>query len=334
MGSQVNVMDSSKAKDQDRMVLLADRMPYQSALQLLQGLAVIETASSPSEHDILEKVEKCDAIIVWRGRISRKVIETGGNLKIIAERGVGVDNIDLKAATEKGVYVTNVPGVNTVAVAEHTLGLILALSKNIRWADAFVKAGNWIKEDIPEVTFELRGKTLGLIGLGKIGSEVSRFATSLGMKVQSYDPYVNKDYASKVGVELVDLETLLRSADVVSVHATLSNETRGLIGEEELKLMKKSSILINTSRSQIIVNEALYRALNEGWIRAAGLDVFPKEPIDPKDPLLSLSNILLTPHIAGMPARPKAAFGAANEVARILRGDPPLHPVNRIPVRE
>ena len=313
-----------------RKVLLAEPINYKQALRPLEGLAAIETATSFHEDDILENAYACDAIIVWRTRISRKVIEAASKLKIIAERGVGVDHIDVKAATEKGIYVTNIPGVNTVAVAEHTLGLILALSKMIPWSDGFIKARRWGTEEIPEVAFELRGRTLGVIGLGKIGSEVSRIADSFGMKILAYDPYVQKDHAVAVGAELVDLQTLLRSSDIVSVHVSLTSETGNMLDEEEFKIMKKSAIVVNTSRAGIIDKEALYRALREKWINAAGLDVFPQEPLDPRDPLLSLDNVALTPHIAGMPARPKAALEAAEEVARVLQGKPPLHPVNRI----
>lgn len=320
-------------KHKNHKVLLTEDDVCEEAIKILEDVAEVKLASSPNEEDILKEIKDADALLVWRAHIGKKIINAGDRLKIIAIRGVGSPYIDYDAATSRGIFVTNVPGGNAISVAEHTFALILTLAKGIIWADEYTRSGNWGKTEIFEgrtgVGFELYGKILGIIGLGSIGYEVAKRARAFGMNILAYDPYVSKERADNVNAQLVDLETLLRMSDIVTIHVPLSSETTGMIGEKQLKMMKKTSILVNTSRGNVIDEKALYKALKEGWIASAGIDVYEKEPPDINNPIFKLENVIFTPHIAGLPARAHVAVLAAQQIVRFLRGELPINVVNK-----
>lgn len=216
-------------------------------------------------------------------------------MKIIARHGVGYDNVDIETATQEGICVTNTPAVNAQAVAEYTFGLILSLTRKITSADTVMKSGGWRKKEYWGI--ELKGKIMGIIGFGHIGSKVAILAKGFGMRVLACDPYVSQNKASPVGVELVDMDSPLVKSDVVSLHVNLSEQTKGLIGKRELARMKKRAYLINVARGEVVDEKALYEALKNGSIAGAALDVFKEEPLLDYS-IVKLPHVLATPHIA------------------------------------
>ncbi|MEM3547285.1 MAG: phosphoglycerate dehydrogenase [Candidatus Bathyarchaeia archaeon] len=237
-----------------------------------------------------------DGIVLGTDKITKEVLTGDVRVRIIARHGVGVDNIDLQAATEKRIVVTYTPGANAESVAEHTIGLMLALSRRIVEAHMLMKSGGWTKFEL--IGFDLKGRTLGIIGLGSIGSRVAEIAKTFGMRILAYDPFVDRSKADRLGVELTSLEAVLKESDFVSIHASLTSETRGLIGERELRLMKPTAFLVNTARGAIVDENALVKALRENWIAGAALDVYSEEPLPREHPLRKMENTILTPHIA------------------------------------
>jgi D-3-phosphoglycerate dehydrogenase len=235
-----------------------------------------------------------DALIVRsRTKVTREVIESAKNLKVIGRQGVGLDNIDLQAANERGISVVNTPEALTESVAELTLGLMLSLARDIPRADKGMKEGVWLKGKLRQV--ELSGRTLGILGLGKIGARVAELCKGLGMPVIYWSRNRKLDIEEKVGLLYVNFDDLFRKADILSIHLALTPETEGMVGERELSLMKHSAFLINTARGAVVDEEALYKALKDGKLAGAGLDVFAQEPY--KGKLGELPNMVLTPHI-------------------------------------
>ena len=229
-----------------------------------------------------------------RTKVTQEVIEAANKLKIIARAGVGVDNVDVQAATEKGIMVVNAPESTSITVAEHTMGIILALARKISIADKSVKDGKWEKNKF--MGMELAGKTLGIVGMGRIGSQVAARCKAFAMEILVSDPLITESTASKLGVSIVDLETLLKNSDVITIHVPLTAETKHFISMNEFNLMKENAFIVNCARGGIINEDDLYDALSQGKIGGAGLDVFEKEP--PEDnPLLTLDNLVATPHI-------------------------------------
>jgi len=279
------------------------------------------------EEELIEVIPRADAMVVdGRTRVTAKVIDAATRLKVIARTGVGLDNIDLDAATKKGVYVVFSPYAETEAVAEHTIALMLALSRSIVVADRETRKGNyWFRNRV--LATELSGKILGIIGLGRIGCRVAQIASrGFNMRVLAYDPYVSNERARECNAELVSLEELLKVADLVTIHAALTKETYHLINEDRLKLMKRTAFLINTARGAIVDEKALYKALIEGWIAGAALDVFEGEPnLDPNNPLFKLENVVLTPHIAGYTKEAAERVGRelGECIKKVLNGEVP-----------
>jgi D-3-phosphoglycerate dehydrogenase len=260
--------------------------------------AEIICAPEISEENLSDKVKDCDGILYMQTMsypITRKIIESGNKLKFIQSAGVGYELIDLTAATDNKVVVMNIPAATTVSVAEHTVALILACAKNLIQIHQSTVKGQW---RIGALGIELRNKNLGIIGFGRIGQEVAKIMKGFEMNLFVYDPFVKEKDIKKFGGKKVDLDTLLKGSDVVSIHAPLMKETYGLINEEKLNLMKNTAILVNTARGELVDEDALYKALNDGKIRCAGLDVFREEPVNVNNPLLSLENIVLSPHMA------------------------------------
>jgi len=245
------------------------------------------------EDELVEKVHDVDAWIAGVDEITAKVISAANNLKIICRYGVGVDNVDLREATKRGIIVTNTPDANSDAVADLTIGLILAVARWIPQADKAVKEGKWDRF----FGYSVYDKTLGIIGMGKIGIKVMQRAQGFKMKIIYSDPRKNYE-AEKMGARKVDLDELLREADFISIHTPLTSKTKYLIGESELSKMRSTSFLINTARGKLVDEIALYRYLKEKKIAGAAVDVYSKEPPG-ESPLLSLDNVVTTPHIGG-----------------------------------
>ncbi len=244
------------------------------------------------EKEVMERVKEIDAYIAGLDDITAKAIEAADKLKVISKYGAGVDNIDIEVATKKKIVVTNTPGVNTEAVADLTSGLILAVARKIPQADASTKKGEW-KKFFGTAVY---GKTLGIVGMGRIGKAVTRRAKGFGMKIIYWDCRREINIEKEAQVEYVNFKTLLQKSDFVSLHLPLTKETRGLIGKEELKLMKPTAFLINTARGPIVNENALCECLRSKVIAGAAVDTYSNQP--PKDsPLLSLNNIVTTPHM-------------------------------------
>jgi D-3-phosphoglycerate dehydrogenase len=283
-----------------------------------------------SEDEIIELARDADAVLNCYAKMPARVIQNLGRCRIIARYGIGVDNVDLAAATAAKILVTNVPDYCIDEVSDHALALLLALARRIAAADAAVKAGAWDVGAHAGIR-RLRGRTLGLLGFGKIARALASKAQPLGMKVIVHDPYLAPEEIARHGAEAAGLETLLAQADAVSIHVPLSPETRNLIGERELKRMKPAAFLINTSRGGIVDEEALAAALNENRLGGAALDVLGIEPPPADHPLRRAPNIILTPHLAFYSRESviELQTKAAEEVARALKGEPPRSPVNR-----
>lgn len=308
-------------------ILITERL-VDEAIALLRSEHDVEVREGLSQAELASEVGAYDALIVRsRSRVTCEVLERAPRLKLIARAGTGVDNIDVDAATRQGVMVINVPNGNVVAVAEHTLALMLALARHIPRADAALRAGRWAKGALEGV--EISGKTLGIIGLGRIGTEVAKRALALGMRVIASDPLVSPEYAGEIGVALLPMERLLAESDFISIHVPGAPSTRKLIGAAELAMVKPGCRIVNCARGGILDEEALLQALDAGRVAGAALDVFEHEPaVDER--LRRDERIVLTPHIAGSTAESRVRVGmeVAHEVLRVLRGQPPMHPVN------
>ena len=270
----------------------------ENALRDLRNIADVVTTDSNNEETLAREAEDADLIITCYAGITARVIESARKLKGIVKYGVGVDNIDLEAATMKGILVVNCPDYGSDTIAEHAFALMLCLAKKIIPVNKVMGEKAWIWPSPEFMGTDLLGKTLGLIGFGKIGRAMARKASAFGMKIIVYDPYVSADLVKEFDAEFVSLDTLLRRSDVVSIHCVLTPETRELIGGKEFRMMKKTAFLIDVSRGAIIDEEAMLKALKENWIAGAGLDVFVNEPLMPGHPLLESDNVILTPHLA------------------------------------
>ena len=283
-----------------------------------------------TEDDLLDAVADADGLLVRQAEISARVIAAAKRCKVIGRYGVGVDNVDLQAATEKGIMVVNVPDYCQEEVSDHALALLFACARRVVSRDRRVRAGEW-DVGAREPVFRMRGKTLGLLGLGSIARTLARKVSGFGLRLIAFDPFVDADAARELGVELVDLERLFREADYLSIHAPLTDDTRHIVNEERLKAMKPTAIVVNTSRGPLIDETALVRALREGWIASAGLDVYEKEPPPADSPLRELPNVVLTDHAAwySEEAVVELQRKAAAEVARVLTGQPPRNLVNK-----
>jgi D-3-phosphoglycerate dehydrogenase len=263
-----------------------------------------------------EALQAADGMIVRSGtRLTAELLESPGRLRAIVRAGVGVDNIDVAAATRKGIVVMNTPGGNTVSTAEQTITLLMGLARHLPAADASVRQGKWERSKF--VGAQLAGKTLGIIGLGRVGREVARRVIGLDMRVVGFDPFLAPDKAAQLGIESVaDLDQLLPRCDFLTVHTPLTVETQNLLGARELALMKRGSYVLNCARGGIINEEALADALRSGQIAGAALDVFVQEPPPPDHPLVTLPNVVLTPHLGASTV--EAQVSVAREAAQLL----------------
>ncbi len=308
-------------------ILIAETLAA-GAVKLLQqqpGWDII--VSNPKEY--AQHLGKADALIVRSAvTVNGTVLSSAPKLKVIGRAGVGVDNVDLPAATSAGVLVMNTPGGNSVSVAEHTLALMLSLARSIPAASASTKSGKWEKKKF--LGTELRGKTLGIVGLGSIGREVVKRATAFDMRVIANDPYVNSQTAHDVGVDLVDLSTLYASSDYITLHTALTPESNRMLSREAFAKMKPGVRIINCARGELIDQEALREAMESGKVAGAALDVFEKEPPAPDDPLLKMEALVATPHIGGSTEEAQETVGIriAEQIVEYLQNGAALHAVN------
>lgn len=298
-------------------VLISDKLAKEGVdiLKSAGGITVdCDYDLKPDE--LKKKIKDYDALIVRSGtKVTKEIIEAADNLKVIGRAGVGLDNVDLPTATKKGIVAMNTPAGNTTATAEHTMSMILALSRNIPQAYASMKQGKWDRSKFSGV--ELRSKVLGVIGFGRIGSTVAQFAKSFGMEIIVMDPFLSLEVAQQKGVEMVEMEELLKRSDYITIHIPKTDETKNLISANEFKLMKKGVRLINCARGGIVDEVALEDALKNGIIAGCALDVFSEEPLASDSPLLKHDNCVVTPHLGASTS--EAQVNVAIEIAESVR---------------
>ncbi len=298
-------------------ILVSDKLADEG-IQILKAVKDFEVVCQYDlkPQDLKSLIKDFDALIIRSGtKVTSDVLEAAHRLKVIGRAGVGLDNVDLKAATKKGIVAMNTPAGNTTSTAEHTMSLILALSRNISQACASLKQKKWERSKFEGV--ELYGKTLGIIGLGRIGSTVAHMAKAFGMKVIAYDPYLSIEIASKLGIAMVEFNELLKESDYITLHTPKSSETKYLISDKEFDGMKKNVRLINCARGGIIEEAALVRALEKGKIAGCALDVFEEEPLPSTSALLKFENCLVTPHLGASTS--EAQINVAIEIAECVR---------------
>ena len=312
------------------MKVLVKEKIAQAGVDLLKEHFDVEVSTDMTDEELKQKIDDYDAIIVRSAsKITAAILEDATRVKIIGRAGVGVDNIDVKAATQKGIVVANAPGSNSLSVAEHALGLLLAQVRDIPNANASMHSGKWEKSKFKGV--EITDKTLGIMGLGKIGVLVAQRAKGLRMEVVGYDPYVSVDRFRELGIERAETpEDLYGVADFISVHLPKTPETNGLISDAAFEKMKKGVRIINTARGGIVDEEALVRALEAGKVASAGLDVFSSEPVPADFPLAKFENVIMTPHLGAATAegQDRAGVIVAEQVVAGLSGGVVSYAVN------
>jgi glyoxylate reductase len=315
-------------------VFVTRKIP-QEGLDLINGefeVVIWPSEHPPSREEIIENAGDCQGLVsLLSDPVDAELLDQLSNLRVIAQYAVGYDNIDVEEASKRGIMVTNTPGVLTETTADLTWSLIMATARRIVEADRYIRNGNWNVAWGPQLLLgsDIFGATMGIIGMGRIGRAVARRTQGFNMRVLYNSKDENGEIAEieeLVGAQSTDLETLLRESDIVSIHVPLTPETHHLIGKKELDMMKKDAILVNTSRGPVIDQDALYEALKTGQIGGAGLDVFRKEPIPKKSPLLELSNVVVVPHIGSATKRTRATMAkmcAENLIAALNDEKPP-----------
>ncbi len=310
-------------------VLVSDPID-QVGIDILSQVAQVDVKTDLSREELIRIIPEYDALMIRSGtRVTQEVIEAGNQLKIIGRAGVGVDNVDVPAATRKGIVVVNSPEGNTIAAAEHTLAMMLSLSRYIPDANQSVKGGKWDRKSFTGV--EVYKKTLGIVGLGKIGAHVATVARAMGMKLLAYDPFVSNERADQVGCRLVDLDILFREADYITLHLPKTPETVHLINAEALAKMKPTVRIVNCARGGIIDEAALAEAIKNGQIAGAALDVYENEPLEADSSLRALSKAaVLTPHLGASTeeAQVNVAIDVAEQIRDVLLGLPARSAVN------
>jgi D-3-phosphoglycerate dehydrogenase / 2-oxoglutarate reductase len=297
-------------------VLVADDVNEARLAPLAEaGIQVVKETKLDPEALAL-RLKDVDGVIVRSAtKITAELMDAARNLKVIGRAGVGVDNIDVKAATARGIVVMNAPDGNTITTAEHTIALLVAMARNVPQAHAKLQQGEWDKK--AHVGVELNGKTLGVIGLGRIGKHVARIAKGFGMKVVAYDPFTSAEQAKELGIETASLDDVFAAADFLTIHTPVTDDTRGLIGTEAFAKMKRGVRLVNCARGGLVDENALLKAIDEGKVAAAALDVFATEPLPPDSPLLGNPKIITTPHLGA--STTEAQEGVALTVAEQMR---------------
>lgn len=306
--------------------------PEREALKTVPNLEFIPDAQCKTEEELIELTKDADGVLNQWNHLTANVIANMKNCKVIATYGIGTDKIDVEAATKKGIYVCNVPAYGTGEVANHAFSMILACSRQLVQYDRLIRQGKFGYPTLGKKLYRLDGQTVGVVGFGKIPRNLSRkLMDAFNMKILAYDPYITEEFAKECGVTKVDLETLMKESDFVSVHVPLTKDTKYLIDEKVLRLMKATAYLINCGRGAIVKEDDLVKVLKENAIAGAGIDVFEIEPISPDDPLMQLDNVIVTPHSAYYTEESLYAlqYGAAAEVARVLNGEEPISAVNK-----
>ncbi len=310
-------------------VLVSDSVD-QAGIDILSQVAQVDVKTGLSPEGLVQIIPEYDALMIRSGtQVTKAVIEAGTHLKIIGRAGVGVDNVDVAAATRQGIVVVNSPEGNTIAAAEHALALMLSLSRYVPDANQSVKSGQWNRKQF--IGAEIYKKTLGLVGLGKIGSHVAAAAKAMGMKLLAYDPYISTERAEQIGCRLVELDVLFREADYITLHVPKTPETTNLINAEALAKMKPTTRIINCARGGLIDESAITEALESGRIAGAALDVFANEPLESESPLRALGkNAILTPHLGASTAEAQVnvAVDVAEQIRDVLLGLPARSAVN------
>lgn len=298
------------------VVVVSDPV-HPAGLGLLEAEPQIEVVAIAGQpHRLRPELERAHALLVRSDTtVTEELIAAAPQLSVIGRAGVGVDNIDVDAATRRGIAVLNAPGANTVSAAEHTVALLLSLLRNIPWAAASMQAGRWDRK--PFAGTEVRGKRLGLVGLGRVGVHVANIARAFGMTVVAHDPYLPEARAREMSIILLGLDEVLETSDVVSLHAPLTEETRGLMNRERLGKMKPTAVLVNAARGALVDDAALLEALEQGTLAGAALDVFEPEPLEPDSPLRRADRLLLTPHLAASTS--EAQERVASEICANVR---------------
>jgi len=293
-------------------------------------------AQCKSEEELIEVAHDADAMITQYARVGEKTINALTNCRLIARYGIGVDIVDVEAATRRNILVTNVPDYCVDEVADHAMAMLLACIRKLLTYDKATRSGIW-RWQTGQPIHRMRGSTMALLAFGRIARAIAERAKPFGLRLIAYDPYVAKEEFARCGVTLVSFDEAIEQTDYLMIQVPLTSETRGMIGKAELKRMKPSSVLINTSRGPLVDNESLYWALKEGWISAAGIDDIAEEPAKkknwkPENPLFELDNIIITPHSAYYSEESihEARLRASEEVVRVLSGNPPLSPFNRV----
>ncbi|HZP26205.1 MAG TPA: phosphoglycerate dehydrogenase [Dehalococcoidia bacterium] len=309
-------------------ILICDPIAEDGINLLRQFGAEVDVRTGLSPQELIAAVADYDALVVRsETKVTADVIAAASQLQVIGRAGIGVDNIDVKAASERGVVVVNAPTGNVSSAAEHTIALMLALARYIPQADETLRSGKWERGKFLGV--EVRGRTMGIVGLGQVGSEVARRARGLEMRVLAYDPFVPEERARVLGVEVVGFDELLRQSDFITLHVTLTDATRKLIGEKEFKKMKPGARIINVSRGGVIDEKALLKALDEGRIAGAALDVFETEPVT-DHPLFHSDKVVVTPHLGASTAeaQERVAMDVAEQIIAVLQNQPARWAVN------
>jgi len=308
-------------------VLVADSVE-EEGIAILRDCAEVDIKTGLKPEELIAIIGDYEALVVRsQTQVTREIIAAGERLQVIGRAGVGVDNIDINEATRRGIVVVNAPTGNTSSATEHTIALMLAIARNIPQANASLKSGLWQRSSF--IGTELRNKTLGLIGLGNVGSEVARRATAMEMKVIAHDPFVSVEYARNIQVELVPLKELLQESDFISLHIPLTDSTKEYIGEKELELVKPSVRIINTARGGLIDEKALVKAVREKRVAGAAIDVFATEPTT-ESILFGEENIIVTPHLGASTteAQVTVARDVAEQIIAISKGQPARYAVN------
>ncbi len=295
-----------------------------SELESAVGQVVYNPTGKPlTSVEVAGLLPGIDGYIAGLDAIDAEALKSADRLKVIARYGVGVDGVDLRAARERGIVVTNTPGANSVSVAELALGLMLSLARQIPEAAQAVHEGKWPRY----AGVSLEGKTIGILGLGAIGRQLARRLMAFDCRVLAYDPLIDTNVARELGITMTEMDEVLAQADFVSLHLPLLAETRGLVGDAFLAKMKPAAFLVNTARGEIIDEAALLRALKSGHLKGAGLDAFAVEPPDPNNPLLGLPQVIATPHLGAMTDGATSSMGwmALRDCLAVLRGEKPAH---------
>ena len=331
MKAKINREEIEKPKK----VLVTDHIS-EEGIKKLREFAKVDIELELSKEELKKRISAYDALIVRSGtEVTKEIIEAGsmGKLKVIGRAGVGVDNIDMETATEKGIMVVNAPEANTISAAEHTIAMLLSLSRKIPAANVSLKSKKWERKK--HMGVEINGKVLGIIGLGRVGSEVAKRAEGLGMRVVAYDPFISRDRARELGITLSSFAEVLSTADFISLHTPLTKDTHHMISKEEIELMKEGVRVINCARGGIIDECALKDAIKSGKVAGAALDVFEHEPPEESE-LLELEEIIVTPHLGASTeeAQRAAAMVIAEEVIEALKNKPVRNAVNMIYVEE